>query len=139
MVNNARFRKWIVPQIRLEALPGKRLFLTPPIDPLKDQSLGNVMVSLNSPTITTDTVILIVTSQLHPQRRPPFLKLRGAAYISEPFIHPLACPAKLLSTGLTTQCRITFATLTPVMGKTQKVKGMGLVVFPVSPALLFSV
>jgi hypothetical protein len=30
-----------------------------------------------------------VASQLHPQRRPPFLKLRSAAYLSEPFIHPL--------------------------------------------------
>ena len=126
-------------QIRCEAFPIERRFLAPPIDPLKDQSFGHIMVSLNSSAITADTIVLIVASQLRPQRRPPFLKLRSAAYLPEPFIHPLACLAKLLGTGLTTQCWITFSTLSPVMGKTQKVKGMGLVVFPVSPASLFSV
>ncbi|MDH4238185.1 MAG: hypothetical protein OEW48_01345 [Phycisphaerae bacterium] len=126
-------------QICFEAFPVERCFLAPPIKPLKYQLLCHIMLSLNSSAITADTIILIVASQLRPQRRPPFLKLRSAAYLSEPFIHPLACLAKLLRTGLTAQCRVTFATLTPVMGKTQKVKGMGLVVFTVSPALLFSV
>jgi hypothetical protein len=88
-----------------------------------------------SSAITADTIILIVASQLRPQRRPPFLKLRSATYLPKPFIHTLACLAKLFGTGLTTQCRITFATLTPVMGETQKVKRMGLVVFPVSPSI----
>ena len=122
-------------QIYFEAFPGKRSFLASPIKPLKYQILCHKMVSLNSSAITTDTIILIVASQLRPQRRPPFLRLRSAAYLSEPFIHPLACLAKLFGTGLTTQCRITFATLTPVMGETQKVKRMGLVVFPVSPSI----
>jgi hypothetical protein len=72
------------------------------------------MVSLYSLVIAADTIVLIVVSQFRPQRRPPFLKLRSAAYQPEPFIHPLACLAKLLGTGLTTQCRITFTTLTPV-------------------------
>ncbi len=80
------------------------------------------MISLNSSAITAYTIILKVASQLRPQRRPPFLKLRSAAYLPEPFIHPLACLAKLLGTGLTTQCRITFSTLSPVMGKTKKSK-----------------
>ncbi len=139
MVNNARFRQWIVLQIRGEAFPVERSFLAPPIDPLKNQSFGHVMVSLNSSAITADTIVLIVASQLRPQRRPPFLKLRHAAHLPEPFIHPFACLAKLLGTGLTTQCRITFSTLSPIMGKTQKVKGMGLVVFPVGSASPFSV
>ena len=72
------------------------------------------MVSLNSSAITADTIVLIVTSQLRLQRRPPLLKLRRAAYLPEPYIHLLARLAKLLGTGLTTQCRITFAALTPV-------------------------
>ncbi len=126
-------------QICFEAFPRKRSFLAPPIKTLKYQSSGHLMVSLNSSAITADTIILIVAPQLRPQRRPPFLKLRSAAYLPEPFIHPLACLTKLLGTGLATQCRITFSTLSPIMGKTQKVKGMGLVVFPVSPAFLFSV
>lgn len=118
MVDNARFRQWIVLQIRREAFPIERGFLAPPIDPLKDQSFGHIMVSLNSSTITADAIILKVTSQLRLQRRPPFLKLRRAAYLPEPYIHLLARLAKLLGTGLTTQCRITFVTLAPVMSKT---------------------
>ncbi len=97
-------------------------FLAPPIKPLKYQLLCHIMVSLNSMAITADTIILIVASQLRTQRRPPLLKLRRTAYISEPYIHLLARLAKLLRTGLTTQCWITFAALTPVMGKTKKSK-----------------
>ena len=126
-------------QICFEAFPCERGFLAPPIKPLKDQSSGHLIESLNSSAITADTIILKVASQLRPQRRPPFLKLRSTAYLPEPFIHPLACLAELLGAGLTTQCRITFSTFSPVMSKTQKVKGMGLVAFPVSPAFLFSV
>ena len=63
-MNNARFRKRVVLQIVFEAFPGKRLFLTPPIDPLKGQSFGNIVEPLNGSTITTDTIVLIVTSQL---------------------------------------------------------------------------
>ena len=139
MVNDTRFRQWIVLQICREAFPIERRFLAPPIDPLKDQLFGHVMVSLNSSAIAADAIILKVTSQLRLQRRPPFLKLRCAAYVPEPYIHLLTRLTKLLRTGLATQCRITFAAPTPVMGETQKVKGMGLVVLPVSPASLLSV
>ena len=132
MMNNARFGQRIVLQIRCEAFPIERGLLAPPIDPLKDQLFGHVMVSLNSSAIAADAIVLKVTSQLRLQRWPPLLKLRCAAYLSEPYIHLLARFAKLFGTGLTTQCRITFAALTPVMGKTQKVKGMGLVVLPVT-------
>ena len=105
-------------QIRIEAFPAKRSFLTPPIDPLKDQSFGNIVETLNSSMITTDTIVLIVTSQLRPQRWPPVLKLRRAAYLSEPYIHLRARLAKLLGAGFATQCWITFAAFTPIMGKT---------------------
>ena len=118
MVNDARFRQRVVLQIRREAFPIERGFLAPPIDPLKDQLFGHVMVSLNSSAIAADAIILKVTSQLRLQRRPPLLKLRRAAHLSEPYIHLLARLAKLLATGLATQCRITFAAPTPVMGKT---------------------
>ena len=104
-------------QICFEAFPVERGFLTPPIKPLKYQLLCHIMVSLNSSAITTDTIILIVASQLRPQRRPPFLRLRGASHLPEPYIHLLARLAKLLGTGLTTQCWITFATFSPVMGE----------------------
>ena len=139
MVHDARFRQRVVLQIRREAFPIERGFLAPPIDPLKDQLFGHVMVSLNSSAIAADAIILKVTSQLRLQRWPPLLKLRCAAYLPEPYIHLLARLAKLLATGLATQCRITFAALTPVMSKTQEIKGMGLVVLPVSPASLLSV
>ena len=117
MMNNVRFRQRIVPQILSETFPVERGFLTPPIQPLKDYSFGHIIVSLYSSAITADTIVLIVTSELRPQRRPPLFELRSAAYIPEPYIHLLACLAKLLRTGLTTQCRITFATPIPVMGK----------------------
>ncbi len=117
MVHDARFRQRVVLQVRCEAFPIERGFLAPPIDPLKDQSFGLIMVSLNSSAITADAIVLNVTSQLRLQRWPPLLKLRCAAYLPEPYIHLLAHLAKLLATGLTTQCRITFAALTPVMGK----------------------
>ena len=104
-------------QICFEAFPTKRAFLAPPIEPLKNQTFCHIMVSLNSSAITANTIVLIVASQLRPQHRPPFLKLRRAAYLPEPYIHLLARLAKLLGTGLTTQCRITFATLSPVMGE----------------------
>ena len=126
-------------QISFEAFPGKRSFLTPPIQPLKSQSFGHIVESHNSSTITTDTVVLKVTSQLCSQRWPPILRLRSAAYLPEPYIHFLARLTKLLRTGLSTQCRITFTTPTPVMGKTQEVKGVGLVVLPVLPTSLLSV
>ncbi len=117
MVDNARFRQWVVLQIRREAFPIERGFLAPPIDPLKDQSFGHIMVSLNSSAIAADAIILKVTSQLCLQRWPPLLKLRCAAYLSEPYIHLLTRLAKLLATGLATQCRITFAAHTPIMGE----------------------
>ena len=126
-------------QVLHEAIPIERGFLAPPVDPLVDQSFRNIMESLNSFAITTDTIVLIVTSQLCLQRWPPILKLRRAAYLSEPCIHLLARIAKLLRTGLATQCWISFAASTPVMGKTQEVKGVGLMIFPVHPASLLSV
>ena len=126
-------------QVLNKAIPIERGFLAPPVDPLVDQSFRNMMESFNSSAITTDTIVLIVTSQLRLQRRPPILKLQRAAYLSEPYIHLLARLAKLLGTGLTTQCRITFTTPTPVMSKTQEVKGVGLVVLPVLPTSLLSV
>ena len=126
-------------QISFEAFPGKRSFLTPPIQPLKSQSFGHIVESPNSSTITTDTIVLKVTSQLRPQRWPPILKLRCTAYLPEPYIHLLARLAKLLRTGLATQGWITFTTPTPVMGKTQKVEGMGLVALPVLLTSLLSV
>ena len=51
MVNNARFRQWIVLQIHIEAFPVERGFLAPPIDPIEDQSFGHIMVSLYSSAI----------------------------------------------------------------------------------------
>jgi hypothetical protein len=98
-------------QIRFEAFPGEQRFLAPPIDPLKDQSFGHIMVSFNSSVIAADTIILIVTSQLRLQYRPPLFELRSTAYLPEPHIHLLARLTKPLGTGLTTQCRITFAAL----------------------------
>ena len=126
-------------QIFFEAFPCKRCFLTPLIQPLKSQSFGHIVESLNSPTITTYTIVLKVASQLCSLRWPPILQLSCAAYLPEPYIHFLARLAKFLRAGLTTQCRITFTTLTPIMGKTQEVKGMGLVVLPVLPTSLLSV
>ena len=41
-------------QISIKAFPIKRGFLASPIDPLKDQSFGHIMVSLNSSAIATD-------------------------------------------------------------------------------------
>ena len=126
-------------QVRFEVFPCERSLLTPPVQPLKNQSFGLIVESPNSSTITADTIVLKVTSQLRPQRWPPILKLSRAAYLPEPYIHLLARPAKLLRAGLATQRWIPFTTPTPVMGKTQKVKGMGLVVLPVLPTSLLSV
>ena len=139
MMNDTRFREAVVLQIRVEALPVKRRFLAPAIEPLKDQPSGHLVESLNSAAITTDAIVLIVASELGLQRRPPILQLRSASYLPEPNIQLLTRLAKFLRTGLATQCRITFATPAPIMGKAQKVEGMGLVVLPVRPASLLSV
>ena len=139
MVNDARRRQRVVLQIRFEAFPVERRFLAPLIDPLKNQLFGHIMEPLNSSAITTDTIVLIVTSELRLQYGPPIFEFHSAAYFPEPYIHLLARLAKLLRTGLATQCRITFAAPTPIMGKTQKVKDVGLMVFPVNPASLLSV
>ncbi len=64
MVHDAGFRQRVVLQIRREAFPIERGFLAPPIDPLKDQLFGHIMVALNSSAITADTIVLTVTSQL---------------------------------------------------------------------------
>jgi len=63
MVNDTRFRNRVVRQILIEAFPVERGFLAPPIDPLKDQSLGHVVVSLKSAAITADTIVLISTRE----------------------------------------------------------------------------
>ena len=139
MMNDAWHRYRIMLQVRFEVFPRERRLLTPPVQPLKNQSFGLRVESHNSSTITTDTIVLKVTSQLCPQRWPPILRLRRAAYLSEPYIHFLARLTKLLRTGLSTQCRITFTTPTPVMSKTQEVKGVGLLVLPVLPTSLLSV
>ena len=91
------------------------------------------MVAFNSSAIAADAIVLIVTSQLCLQRRPPILESRYSTYISEPFIHLLARLAKLLGTGLTTQRWITLANLAPVMGKAQEIECMRLVILPVLP------
>ena len=64
-------------QILDETFPIVRSFLAPSIDPLIGQPFGHMMVSLNSFSIAADTIVLIVTSQLRLQRRPPFLQFRG--------------------------------------------------------------
>ena len=124
MENDARFRKGIVLQIRFKAFPDERRFLTPPIQPLKNQSFGNKVKSLNSSAISTDTIVLVVTPELRPQYWPPLLEFRSVAYFLEPFIHLLACPAKSLGTGLTMQCPMTTSTLTPIGGTRRE--GFGL-------------
>ena len=79
MMNDARFRQRIVLQILLEALPIERLLLTAPIKPLENQSLGNLMESLNTSAISTDTIVLVVTPELRPQDWPPLLEFRSVA------------------------------------------------------------
>ena len=116
-MNDASFRQWVVLQILSEAFPVERGFLAPAIQPLKDQSSGHMLVSLNSSAIATDTIVLIVTSELRLQYGPPLFEFRSGARFPEPQIHLLARLTKLLRTGLTTQCRITFAAPAPVMGK----------------------
>jgi len=54
----------VVLQIRFEAFPSERLSLTPPIQPLKYQSLGNKVKSLNRSAISSDTIVLVVTPEL---------------------------------------------------------------------------
>ena len=122
-----------------EIFPVERSFLAPTIEPLKGQSFGNMMEPLNGSAIATDTIVLIVTSELRLQYGPPLFEFRSGAHLPEPQIHLLARLTKLLRTGLTTQCRITFAAPAPVMGKAQKVKGMRLMVLSVRPASLLSV
>ena len=58
MVNDARFRQWVMLQIHVEAFPVERRFLAPPIDPLKDQSFGRIVESLNSSAIAYELIAL---------------------------------------------------------------------------------
>ena len=101
-MNNARFGQWVVLQILNETSPVVRGFLAPSIDPFIDQSFGHMMILLNSSAIATDTIVLIVTSELRLQYGPPLFELCSGAYFLEPEIHLLARRAKLLPTGLTT-------------------------------------
>ena len=84
MMNNTRFRQWVVFQILNETAPVVRSFLAPSIDPLIDQSFGHMMISLNSSAIATNTIVLIVTSELRLQYEPPLFEFHSGAYVPEP-------------------------------------------------------
>src|SRR4030042_755397 len=98
MVNDARLKQLVMLQIHFEAFPIERRLLTAPIKPLENQLLGNLMEPLNSPAVSTDTIVLIVTPEFRSQYWPPRLEFRSVAYFPEPLIHLLVCPTKSLGT-----------------------------------------
>jgi len=125
-VDNAGLRQWIVLQILSKALPIERDFLASPIEPLENQPFGHCVIALYHPAVSTDAIVLVMASQLGLEYRPPILNLCSTPYLPEPGAQFFAGSTKSLVARLATQSTVTSASLTPVVGKAQKLKRMGL-------------
>jgi hypothetical protein len=75
--------------------------------------------------VATDTIILVMASELGTQNRPPFLGLPVVQYFPEPCVHLLALYTAFLLAGLSKENELTLPILAAVMGEPQKVKGIG--------------
>jgi|GEM_PF-6612789 len=64
LVDDTRLRQWVVPQIRIEADPIERDFLTPPIDPFENQPPDSLVIAVYHPAVTTNAIVLVMASQL---------------------------------------------------------------------------
>jgi len=124
-VHYPRLRQRVVFQICTETSPVERLTLTAPIEPFQSHTQCQRIKALQQPHITADTVILIMTSELSLQNRPPLFCLLVIAYLSKPVVHLFAFHTEFLTAGLTTNYKLTLATCVAVMGKAKKVKGVG--------------
>ena len=71
-----------------------------------------------------------MTSKLSLQNRPPFLGLLVVPYLSEPIVQLSAFHTKFLTAGLATNYKLTFATEAAIVGKTKKIKSVGLAILP---------
>ena len=72
-VDDAGLWQRVVLQVILKARPVERDLLTSSVQPLEDQRLGHISESTQGAAVTADPIVLIVTSQLGQQDRPPLL------------------------------------------------------------------
>jgi hypothetical protein len=113
-------------QILNETFPIEPLTLTTTVQPFSRQPHGLKVKPIKQAHIAADTIILIVSTEFGCQYRPPFLGLLVIPYLPEPVVHLLAFLTKLLPARLTAHNEFTMATGAAKMGKSQKVKGIGL-------------
>ena len=113
-------------QILNETFPIEPLTLTTTVQPFSSQPHGLKVKPIKQSHIAADTIILIVSTEFGCQYRPPFLGLLVIPYLPEPVVHLLAFLTKLLPARLTAHNEFTMATCAAKMGKSQKVKGIGL-------------
>ena len=119
-------RQRIVFQIFPETFPAEPLALAATIQPFSGQSQGSAIKPFDSSPVAADTIVLIVSSELGCQGRPPLLCFLVVAYLPEPVVHLFAFLSKLLPARLSAHQKITPATFSAEMGKSQKVEGVGL-------------
>ncbi|GAJ18061.1 unnamed protein product, partial [marine sediment metagenome] len=88
------------------------------------------VVSLHRPHITAYAVVLVMTSKLSLQNRPPFLCLPVIPYLPKPVVHLFAFHTEFLTAGLTPNYKLTLAAFVAIVGKAKKVKGVGSTILP---------
>ena len=113
-------------QILNETLPIESLTLTATVQPFSRQSHGHKVKPIERSHVAADTIILIVSTELGCQCRPPVLCFRVIPYLSEPVVHLRTFLTELLPARLTTHNEFTLAAGAAEMRKSQKVKGVGL-------------
>ena len=100
--------------------------MTATVQPFSRQSHGHMVKPIERSHVAADTIIVIVSTELGCQCRPPVLCLLAIPYPSEPVVHLLAFLTKFLPARLTAHNEFTLAAGAAEMSKSQKVKGVGL-------------
>lgn len=129
------FGQWIVAQVFIELFPIERFALTTPVQPLIYQSNRELVVSFYRLHVPADSIVLIVPSQFRGKNWPPYLHFLHIAHALKPLIHLFAPHAKLLPTRSPAYYEFPLPAYATVMGKSQKIKGVG---FPLLPLCVLS-
>jgi len=116
-------------QVFRELLPVHALFLAAPVYPFVNQLTGLLVELLQARKIPTDSVILIVASELGNQHFPPFLDFCRISYRFQPVIHLLKLHIEILPSGLSSYLEVAFPRFITEVREPQEVKRVWLLAF----------
>jgi hypothetical protein len=120
------FWQRILPQVLMKVSPVERFSLTTPVKPFVYQTNYQVIEFSERICVSTYSIVLVMTSQLRTQYRPPFLHVHAITYGFKPSVQLFTFSAEFLSAGFVSNSKLSLKALVAIMRKAKKVECVSL-------------